>query len=231
MKKRDAIKQIREHENAIESDRIKKLRELDVKMDLENRESNYNRARSISVGTAFGGTSEIMMRGDGGRHLWCIMQPVEVIELIHQLAANVGCSAQLSPRKDFASWRDWRVSEAEQKHLNGHPPFVNDMAVFQQLGASGYDDEESKRIMEIIANAKEFANENDNSKIKHQETKGQGAPSIMIGEEDGLAHNKLILENGKIVYMAGGNGGDQKKYLEEIEAQRETMATKKPANG
>jgi hypothetical protein len=207
MKKRDAIKQIREHENVVESDRIKKLRELEAKMDLENRESNYNRARSISVGTAFGGTSEIMMRGDGGRHLWCVMQPVEVVELIHQLAANVGCSAQITPRKDFSSWRDWRVSEAEKKHLNGQPPFVNDMAVVQKLGASGYDDEEAKRIAEIIANAKEFINENDDSKIYLQKTKLDGAPNLMVGEEDGLLHNKLIMEDEKIVYVSGGNGG------------------------
>jgi hypothetical protein len=55
-------------------------------------------------------------------------------------------------RNDFASWRDWRVSEAEKKHLNGHVPFPNDMVVFQQLGASGYNDEEAKKIMNILAN-------------------------------------------------------------------------------
>lgn len=230
MKKQEAIKKIREHENIVESDRLKKIRELEIKLDLQNRESNLNRARSIMVGTAFGGTSEIMMRGDGGRHLWCVMQPVEVVELIHQLAANVGCDVKITPRNDFASWRDWRISEAEKKHLGGHPPFVNDMAVYQKLGASGYNDEETKRIMDIIANAKEFANENDNSKIKGQETKGDGAPNIMIGE-DSLAHNKLIIEDGKVVYMAGGNGGDPQKYIDEIEAQRETMATEKPENG
>lgn len=223
MKKRDAIKQIREHENAVESDRIKKIRELEAKMDLENRESNYNRARSISVGTAFGGTSEIIMRGDGGRHLWCVMQPVEVVELIHQLAANVGCDAKIIPRKDFSSWRDWRVSEAEKNHLNGHPPFVNDMAVFQQLGRSGYDDEESKRIMEIIANAKEFANENDDSKIIGRESKVYAAPNVMVGEEDGLIHNKLILDNSKVVYMAGGTAGT-------LEEEDETLAIKKSAD-
>lgn len=226
MKKRDAIKQIREYENAIEVDRLKKLRAFEAKTNLENIESNYNRARSITVGTAFGGTAEIMMRGDGGRHLWCLMQPVEVIEFIHQLAANVGCNIQLTPRKDFASWRDWRVSEAEKKHLNGHPPFVNDMAVFQQLGASGFNEEEAKRIMDILANTIEFANEKDNSKIVGQETKSDGAPAVMIGEEDGLIHNKLILQNKKVVYMSGGNGG-----LPKDEAKNETMATKKPKNG
>lgn len=211
MKKRDVIKQIKEHENSLELDQIKKVRELDAKMDLENRESNYSRARSITVGTAFGGVAEIMMRGDGGRHLWCVMQPVEVIELIHQLAANVGCNAQITPRNDFSSWRDWRVSEAEKKHLNGHAPFVNDMAVVQNLGRTGYDDEEAKRIKDIIANAKEVANEFDDTKVIGRETLNHGAPNAMIGEEDHLVHNKLIMENDEIVSIFGGNGGQPGK--------------------
>lgn len=229
MKKRDAIKKIQAAETAIAVKHAEKLRELESKMDLENRESNYNRARSIMVGTAFGGTAEIMMRGDGGRHLWCLMQPVEVIELIHQLAANVGCNAQLSPRNDFASWRDWRVSEAEKKHLNGHAPFVNDMAVYQQLGASGYDDDEAKKIMNIILNAKDYVNENDDSKIYCKDTSADGAPSLMVGDEDDLIHNKLILDSGEIVYMAGGNGGNTKP-LNEYEVKDETLATKKSAD-
>jgi hypothetical protein len=75
MKRSEAIKKVRETENAIEVQRLEKLRQMEAEMDLENRESNRNRARSITVGTAFGGTTEIMMRGDGGRHLWCVMQP------------------------------------------------------------------------------------------------------------------------------------------------------------
>lgn len=230
MKKRDVIKQIHEHENAIELARIKKVQELNAKMDLENRESNYNRARSITVGTAFGGTSEIMMRGDGGRHLWCVMQPVEVIELIHQLAANVGCSVNLKPRQDFSSWRNWRVSEAEKEHLNGHAPFVNDMAVFQQLGASGYDDEEAKRIMDIISNVKEFANENDTTEVIGRDSLNDGAPNVMVGKDDGLIHNKLLVKNSQVVYMAGGNGGDPNVDAKEG-IKYETLATKESANG
>jgi len=226
MKRSEAIKKVRETENAIEVQRIEKLRQIEAEMDLENRESNRNRARSITVGTAFNGTTEVMMRSDGGRHIWCTMQPTEVVELIHQLAANVGCNIVLKPRNDFASWRDWRVSEAEKKHLNGHAPFVNDMAVFQQLGASGYNDEEAKRIMDILANAKEFANENDDAKILMQDTKVHGAPNLMIGEEDGLLHNKVVMHDNQVVYMAGGNGGrpDLK------EAKNEEVATKKTVN-
>jgi hypothetical protein len=59
-----------------------------------------------------------------------LCNPVEITELIHQLAANIGCHIAVKPRDDFASWREWRVSEAEKKHLNGHAPFPNDMSVF-----------------------------------------------------------------------------------------------------
>jgi hypothetical protein len=109
--------------------------------------------------------------------------------------------------------------------LNGHAPFVNDMAVFQKLGASGYNDEEAQRIMDILANVKEFANEKDDSEIIAQETKGDGAPSLMIGKEDGLIHNRLVVdENNGVLYMAGGNGGIPEGI------SNETMATKKTVN-
>ena len=112
----------------------KQLDAIRAEQDINRFKADLNRARSVTVGTCFGGTTELSMRGDGGMSLWCIMQPVEVIELIHQLAANVGCHINLQPRKDFSSWRDWRVSEEEQKRLGGHPPFVNDMAPHQNKG-------------------------------------------------------------------------------------------------
>lgn len=112
----------------------------------QNLKSNASRARSITVGTAFGGTTEISIRGDGGNTLWCLMQPVEVIELIHQLSANIGCHIHIQPRKDFSSWREWNLTEAEKLHYNGHVPFVNDLAPFAQLGVSGVDKELIERL-------------------------------------------------------------------------------------
>lgn len=107
-------------------------------------EDQRRRARSITVGTAFGGSTEVTMRGSGGNFLYSIMQPVEVVELIHQLSANVGCHLQLIPRQDFASWRDWKVSEEQLEHTRGiqatqglgFAPFVNDMAPHAQVGAN-----------------------------------------------------------------------------------------------
>ena len=118
------------------------IRKVEEKMSYESRVNDLNRARSVTVGTCFGGTTEVMMRGNDGSVLWTPMQPVEVIELIHQLAANVGCHIHLQPRKDFSSWRDWKYTEEELIHFRGpqtlpgvgHAPHVNDMAPHQEKG-------------------------------------------------------------------------------------------------
>ena len=102
------------------------------------------RARSVTVGTCFGGTTEISMRGAFGKNLYAILQPVEVIELIHQLAANVGCHIHIQPRRDFSSWRDWKYTDEELAHYRGaqqlpgvgHPPHANDMVPHNQIGAN-----------------------------------------------------------------------------------------------
>ena len=110
---------------------------------LENLEANDSRAQSVTIGTAGGGTTEITMRGVNGTFLWNVYQPVEVVELINQLAANIGCHIHILPRNDFASWRDWRVSEEELEHARGgvhalqgvgFPPFVNDMSPHRKIG-------------------------------------------------------------------------------------------------
>jgi hypothetical protein len=124
------------------SEAKQKIQGMVNQQEVDSFASNASRARSITVGTAFGGTTEIGMRGDGGQSLWCLMQPVEVIELIHQLAANVGCHINLQPRRDFSSWRDWKYTEDELAYARGqqaasgigHVPHVNDMAPHQSKG-------------------------------------------------------------------------------------------------
>lgn len=101
-----------------------------------------NRARSFTIGTCFGGTVEISMRRADGSNTFAILQPVEVTEMIHQLAASIGCHIHIQPRKDFASWRDWKYTEEELAHYRGiqhlpgvgHPPHSNDMAPLQNKG-------------------------------------------------------------------------------------------------
>jgi hypothetical protein len=148
-----------------------KLKEFVSKQEEANFSAELNRARSVTVGTSFGGTTELMMRGNGGNVLWCTMQPVEVVELIHQLAANIGCHMALQPRNDFSSWREWRISEAEKKHLNRHPPFVNDMAVFQRVGMTGFDQKRAEAAIEEDIAQKEYEYVNGGAKrkeLKHE---------------------------------------------------------------
>ena len=210
----------------------RRVQDIEEHLALDNVASNLDRARSITVGTAFGGTTEVIMRGNDARYLWCVMQPVEVIELIHQLSANVGCSAELKPRRDFSSWRDWRVSEAEKKHLQGHAPFANDMAVFQKLGAAGYNDEEAQRIMDLLANAESYINENDDAPIAGCHDPKNGALHLMMSSQDEFLHNKLLMQNNEVVYMAGGSGGKDKTHelKQGVEDGKDAVAAKKTVN-
>lgn len=94
-----------------------KIAEIEMKMQEANRMGDLDRARSYSFGSAFGGSTEISMRTNDGRNIWAILTPVEVVEIIHQLAANVGCHIHLAPREDFASWRDWHNTKEELDHF------------------------------------------------------------------------------------------------------------------
>lgn len=110
----------------------KQQKEIQQKMQRQTFENDIaadqNRARSVTVGTAFGGVTELTMRKSDGNVIWASLQPVEVIELLHQLAAGVGCHLHLQPREDFASWRNWKSETPEEiRHLNGHPPFASDI--------------------------------------------------------------------------------------------------------
>jgi len=116
----------------------KVIKAMYAERERQELESQLSRARSVTVGTAFGGTVEISMRGNDGRVLWSPLQPVEAVEIIHQLAANIGCHIQLTPRDDFSSWRNWRVTEHQHKHLNGHPAFPNDMTPHLKVGTDKF---------------------------------------------------------------------------------------------
>ncbi len=121
----------------------KKMLKIDEAMSEASRQGDLRRGRSISIGTAFGGVTEISMRTNDGNIVWVVMQPVEVVEIINQLAANIGCHIHIQPRKDFASWRNWKYTEQELAHARGnqplpgvgHPPHPNDIAPFVNVGA------------------------------------------------------------------------------------------------
>jgi hypothetical protein len=111
MKKTEANKIIKEFRNR---------RDVEVNLD------GANRARSVTVGMAFGGVLEICMRKDDGT-TWAVMQPVEAIELAHQIAAAVGCHIAMRPREDFGSWRSWNSEKSQEFQFPewpAHPPQV-----------------------------------------------------------------------------------------------------------
>lgn len=95
----------------------KKIIEAYEENEYANLLSNRNRARSLNVGTAFGGIVEVSMRGDF-HSLWCTLQPVEVVEIIEQLAASAGLEIAIRPRQDFATWRGWDT-DADHKYWAG----------------------------------------------------------------------------------------------------------------
>lgn len=100
--------------------------------ELQTMDHEKNRAQSVTVGNAGSGVTEISMRGVCGGYLWNVYQPAEVVELINQLAANIGCHIHIQPRNDFSSWREWKeVSNEEKAWLNGFPPFA-------QISDEGY---------------------------------------------------------------------------------------------
>lgn len=84
----------------------KKIQESYEQNELDSILSTRNRARSITVGTAFGGVCEVTLRSET-HFLYAQIQPTEVVELIEQLAAGIGVDIAMRPKQNFASWRGW----------------------------------------------------------------------------------------------------------------------------
>jgi len=96
----------------------KEMQRRDQERYFESLEANKNRAQALTVGSSGGGTTEITMRSNSGNFLWNVYQPVEVVEIIHQMAASIGCHIHIQPRNDFASWRQWKEpTDEERRHL------------------------------------------------------------------------------------------------------------------
>lgn len=105
----------------------KKLRELTESRELTNQErlleQDKFRAQSYSVGKIGPGSTELSMRGVDGNYLFTMLHPADVVELIHQLSANIGCHLAIQPRQDFASYREWKeLTETDYERLNGWTP-------------------------------------------------------------------------------------------------------------
>jgi|DEB0MinimDraft_4_1074332.scaffolds.fasta_scaffold01709_8 hypothetical protein len=109
------------------SEKFKKIEEEIIDA---SREGDLYRGRSLGIGTAFGGVVEINIRLNNGHCAWLPLQPVEATEIIHQLAAAIGCHINLQPREDFASWRKWNERiENNSSHAPMAVPFKQDCSL------------------------------------------------------------------------------------------------------
>ncbi len=149
-------------------------------------DSGNFRARSVTVGTAFGGTVEMSMRRSDGSITWAVLQPVEVVELINQLAASIGCHIHIQPRKDFASWRSWKHSEEELAHFrgpnnslgNGHAPHAKSDGDEKYKTSLPAPEQQPGLQPALMARSKE--NEQtvaDQKPVKRRSTKRAAAPA------------------------------------------------------
>jgi hypothetical protein len=100
----------------------KKINELYEQNELANLKQTQTRARSFTIGTTTGGIIEVSLRGDFA-NLWYILQPVEAVEIINQLAAAAGLEISMRPRQDFATWRGWDTSLPPSVHWMGAAPW------------------------------------------------------------------------------------------------------------
>ena len=173
-----------EKEQALIDEHQRKMREAHFANMLSE---NTVRARSVMVGTAFGGTSEICMRRADGTVTFALLQPVEVVELIHQMAASIGCHIHIQPRKDFSSWRAWKHSEEELAHFRGiqnqpgvgHPPHVKVDGAEEQYKTSLPPPEQQPGLQPAMM-ARSEKNEQtvaDQKPVKRRSTKRAATPA------------------------------------------------------
>lgn len=84
--------------------------------------SAQNRGRSITVGQVNGGLVEVSIRSDISS-LYYILHPVEVVEIMEQLAAASGVEIAKRPKQDFSAWRSWELERPEAAHWRGSAPY------------------------------------------------------------------------------------------------------------
>lgn len=105
---------------------------IEKEMFLKGRQNDLNRGRSITVGKV-NEAVEVTIRTVGGISAFHILNQDETIELIHQLAANVGCHINIKPREDFASYRIWNEGGNTQQLQNFLLEKVDDKATALKL--------------------------------------------------------------------------------------------------
>jgi len=187
-----------------------KINQIYEENELAGLKASKSRARSVTVGTAFGGVVEISMRGDY-YNLWSVLQPVEVIELIEQLASGVGLQIAMRPRQDFASWRGWNL-DADDRYWAGAAPWQMQQVMETHKKSLEGNTEEKKALPTKTKSKKKnksFDIEEQSKKV-FEELKIQEEISDNLGKEP-LKNLEKLRENVK---------KDRKKSEKEIAKRR-----------
>lgn len=140
-----------------------KINQIYEENEYANLVQNKNRSRSITVGTSFGGSVEVSMRGDY-HQLWATLQPVEVVELIEQLASGVGLQVAIRPKQDFAAWRGWNVDDENRYWAGAAPWQIEDMSYTHKKFLK-----ESRNESELPSDNSEQQKTKDQSRIEEEE--------------------------------------------------------------
>lgn len=130
-----------------------KIQNLYEENELASIQQSQTRARSFTIGSACGGIIEVSMRGDFS-NLWYLLQPVEAVEVINQLAAAAGIEVAMRPRQDFASWRSWDTSLPASVHWMGSAPWQLSDEAREQL-----EEVKAKNLKAIKESENESKNE------------------------------------------------------------------------
>lgn len=162
-----------------------KINEIYEENELAGLIASKSRARSVTVGTAFGGIVELSMRGDY-YSLWSVLQPVEVIELIEQLASGVGLQIAMRPRQDFASWRGWNI-DADDRYWAGSAPWQMQQVMETHKKSLEGNTEEKKSLPEKTTSKKK----SKSSDIKKQSEKVFEELKIQEEISDDLSRDSL----------------------------------------
>jgi len=80
--------------------------QLDIERQLEEREAESYRGRTLNVGGDQEGV-EISIRMCNGKTAWHQLSPIGAIEFMHSIASRIGCHIAVAPREDFSSYRNW----------------------------------------------------------------------------------------------------------------------------
>jgi len=155
-----------------QSEMRKKINEMHEENEYYNvRDNTRSRARSILVGNGYGGMIEITLRNEHNI-LFALMQPVEAVEIIEQLAAGCGIEIAMRPKQNFTSWRAWHEESYVNPQMKGTAPYQLEGNSFQFKinEIRGETELEVERQRSLMWKEKELEKIRNEYKIEGQES-------------------------------------------------------------